>query len=390
MKHYQYLIVGGGLSADAAVRGIRSLDTQGSIGLLSNEQHGPYSRPELSKGLWKGKAFDTIWRHTEDLNATLHLGRKVVLLEKGQNRLYDDKGDGYTYDKLLLATGGTPNHLPFGHGEIIYYRGVQDYLKLRSLCESGTTFLVIGGGFIGSEVAAALSMIGKKVILIFPEAGIGSRVFPEDLSLFLQQYYQEKGVEVISGESVVSVHSHEGISTVRTSTEKSFTVDGVVAGIGIHPNIALAEQAVLDIDNGITVNEYLQSSHPNIYAAGDVANFMHGSLHKRVRLEHEDNALAMGKQAGRNMAGAQEAYTYAPMFYSDLFDLGYEAVGELDSRNQVIADWKEPYKKGVLYYLNEEKVQGVLLWNVWDTVDKARELLLEERSYTKKELIGRL
>lgn len=138
------------------------------------------------------------------------------------------------------------------------------------------------------------------------------------------------------------------------------------------------------------VNQYLQTSDPDIYAGGDVANFFHAALGKRVRVEHEDNALAMGKLAGRNMAGADESYTHIPMFYSDLFELGYEAVGELSSKLETVADWLEPFKKGVVYYLKNDRVRGVLLWNVWDFLPEARALLNATGPFRAGDLIGRL
>jgi NADPH-dependent 2,4-dienoyl-CoA reductase/sulfur reductase-like enzyme len=167
-------------------------------------------------------------------------------------------------------------------------------------------------------------------------------------------------------------------------------VDGVIAGIGIRPNLALAQQVGLQIENGIVVDEHLLTSTPDIFAAGDVANFFHSALGKRVRVEHEDNAIKMGKLAGRNMAGANEPYTHVPMFYSDLFDLGYEAVGELSSKLETVADWEEPFKKGVVYYLGEGRVRGVLLWNVWDSVPKARALLSAPGPFRAVDLQGRL
>jgi NADPH-dependent 2,4-dienoyl-CoA reductase/sulfur reductase-like enzyme len=140
------------------------------------------------------------------------------------------------------------------------------------------------------------------------------------------------------------------------------------------------------------VNQHLQTSAPDIYAAGDVANFLHSALGKRVRVEHEDNALAMGKLAGRNMAGAAESYTHIPMFYSDLFDVGYEAVGELSSKLETVADWLEPFKKGVVYYLDpsDDRVRGILLWNVWDLLPEARALLNAAGPFRAADLIGRL
>jgi NADPH-dependent 2,4-dienoyl-CoA reductase/sulfur reductase-like enzyme len=389
MKHYQYLILGGGLTGDAAVRGIRELDAEGSIVLIGMEPDPPYVRPSLSKGLWKGRPIEKIWRNTQLLGAELHLGRKATHLDPHNKIIRDDKGDEYAYDKLLLATGGSPIRLPFGDDHIIYYRDVQDYRRLRTLSERGEHFLVIGGGFIGSEIAAALTMAGKKVIMVFPDEAIGANIFPNELAHFLNDYYRQKGVEVLPGDTVEGVGQTGDRYTVRTTNGRSFEVDGVVAGIGIRPNLELAQQAGLRVENGIVVDEHLRTSAPDIFAAGDVANFYHAALGKRVRVEHEDNALMMGKLAGRNMAGAEERYTHAPMFYSDLFELGYEAVGELNSKMETVTDWQEPFHKGVIYYLEGGRVRGVLLWNVWDAVPAARALLAEPEPFKTAELMGR-
>jgi 3-phenylpropionate/trans-cinnamate dioxygenase ferredoxin reductase subunit len=390
MMHYQYLIAGGGLSGDAAVRGIRELDTAGSIGLISMEPDPPYMRPSLSKGLWKGRPIEKIWRNTQDLGVEMHLGRQVTLLNPQKKFIRDDRGDEYTYDKLLMATGGSPIRLPFGEDHIIYYRDLQDYQHLRALSEHGERFLVIGSGFIGSEIAAALTMAGKKVVLLFRSEAIGDHIFPRGLSQFLNDFYRQKGVEVVSGETVASVGQSGERYKIQTTHRRTFDVDGIVAGIGIRPNLKLAEQAGLQVENGIVVDEHLQTSAADIFAAGDVANFFHASLGKRLRVEHEDNAIQMGKLAGRNMAGANDSYTHAPMFYSDLFELGYEAVGELSSKMEIVTDWKDSFNKGVAYYLEEGRVRGVLLWNVWDTVAAARALLDETGPFKTSDLIGRL
>src|SRR5215813_14923871 len=202
MPNYKYLIVGGGMTADAAAQGIREVDPSGSIGLLSADKHPPYDRPPLSKKLWKGEPVETIWRQTESQGVTLHLGRTARQLDTQNKRITDDQGTAYGYCKLLLATGGTPRRLPFGGEQIIYFRTVDDYERLRALTRAGQHFAVIGGGFIGSEVAAALAMNGKKVVMVFPEAGIGSRMFPFDLARFLNDFYQQKGVEILAGQLV--------------------------------------------------------------------------------------------------------------------------------------------------------------------------------------------
>jgi len=390
MKHYKYLIIGGGLAGDGATRGIRELDTDGSIGLISMEPDPPYMRPHLSKDLWKGRPLEKIWRKTEE-RAELHLNRKASQLDPKNKCVRDDGGDEYTYDKLVIATGGSPNHLPFGNGNIIYYRNFQDYKHLRNLTEHGSHFVVIGGSFIGSEIAAALTIVGKKATIIFPGEAIGTNIFPSDLSHFLNDYYRQKGVEVVTGDSVASVQKDGNRPTVRTGSGRAIEVDGVVAGIGIHPNLDLAKEAGLNVNDGIIVNEKLETSIPDIYAAGDAANFFHSALEKRTRVEHEDNAVHMGKLAGRNMAGASDVYTHIPMFYSDLFELGYEAVGAMSSKMETISDWQEePFKKGVVYYMDDSRVRGVLLWNVWKQVDNARALMKEEGPFKAEDLKGRI
>ena len=390
MKHYQYLILGGGLTGDAAVRGIRELDAKGSIGMISMEPDPPYMRPSLSKGLWKGRPIEKIWRNTQNLGVELSLGRRVIQIDPQKKTILDEQGDETRYEKILLATGGSPVHLPFGGDNIIYYRNLQDYQHLRHLSEAGERFLVIGGGFIGSEIAAALTMNSKKVVMVFPGEAIGTKIYPRELAHFLNDYYRQKGVEVVAGDTAMSVEQNGKRFTVRTRQGRNFEVDGVVAGIGIRPNVELAQQAGLRVDNGIVVDENLQTSAADIYAAGDVANFFHFGLSKRVRVEHEDNAIQMGRQAGRNMTGADEPYHHIPMFYSDLFELGYEAVGELSSTMETMTDWQEPFKKGVIYYLEEGRVRGVLLWNVWDSVPAARALLAEPGSFKTGVFTGRL
>ncbi|HJR82050.1 MAG TPA: FAD-dependent oxidoreductase [Anaerolineales bacterium] len=391
MKQYKYLIVGGGLAGDGATRGIREYDTEGSIGMISTEPDPPYMRPNLSKGLWKGRPVEKIWRKTEERATELHLGRKATQLNPAKKTVHDDQGEEYTYEKLLLATGGSPNHLPFGEGNIIYYRDFQDYKHLRELTEQGNRFVVIGGSFIGSELAAALTIVGRKATMIFPGEAISENIFPNDLAHFINDYYRQKGVELLTGETAASVQKEGDRLTVRTGSGRTIEADGVVAGIGIHPNLDLAKEAGLKIDNGIVVNERLETSVNDIYAAGDAANFFHSLLGKRTRVEHEDNAVQMGKTAGRNMAGANEAYHHAPMFYSDLFDIGYEAVGDMSSKMETIADWQEePFKKGVIYYMDDGRVRGVLLWNVWEKVDDARALINESGPFKEKDLKGRI
>jgi 3-phenylpropionate/trans-cinnamate dioxygenase ferredoxin reductase component len=390
MRRYKYLIIGGGMTADAAVSGIRELDTEGSIGIISSETDPPYNRPPLTKGLWKDKPLDSVWRHTEDRGVDLHQERTAIAIDLPHKTVTDDKEEAYCYERLLLATGGTPRRLPFGGEDIIYFRTLGDYRRLRELAAKGRRFAVIGGGFIGSELAAALAMNGKEVVIVFPGNGICDRVFPADLSQFLNDYYRQKGVEVWNGESVAGLERKGEQWVLRTQSRREAVVDGVVAGIGVQPHLALARKARVRTAGGIVVDPFLRTSQPDIYAAGDVALFYNPALDRRLRVEHEDNANTMGRLAGRNMAGSTERYLHLPFFYSDLFDLGYEAVGEVNSRLATLADWKEVHREGVVYYQRAGRVRGVLLWNVWGQVDGARELIATKHLFRARDLKQKL
>lgn len=390
MPDYRYLIVGGGMTADAAVRGIRELDSSGTIGIFAAEVDPPYARPPLSKALWKGDPLESIWKNTPDAGLTLHLGRQAMKLDLHRKTVKDDRGTEYGFGKLLLATGGTPRRLPFGGDDVIYYRTVAHYRRLRELADQRKTFAVIGGGFIGSEITAALAMNDCKVTMFFPEPGISARLFPTDLAEFLVGYYREKGVDVRPRESVTGIIRSGSHVEVSTKDGARVIVDAVVAGIGIAPNVDLAIAAGLKADDGLPVDERLRTGHNDVFAAGDVARFHNPALNTWMRVEHEDNALAMGRAAGRSMAGDEAPYTHLPFFYSDLFDLGYEAVGEMDPRSEIVADWKEQFLTGVIYYVTDGKVRGVLLWNVWNQVETARQLIGETEPMRAADLIGRI
>lgn len=390
MSHTKYLIIGGGMTADSAVQGIRQHDRSGAITLLSAESHPPYNRPPLSKGLWKGEPVESIWRKTEQAGVEMVLGRRATRLDAKGKQVTDDRGTVYSFEKLLIATGGSVNRLPFGGDDIIYFRTFDDYQRLHELAVNGKRFAVIGGGFIGWEIAAALATAGRQVTLLFPEPGVGGRIFPKDLSQFLNGFYREKNVEVEAGESATGLDRRGASFILKARNGRTIEVDAVVAGIGIQPNVELAQGAGLKIGNGVLVNENLQASEPDIYAAGDVAEFFNPALGRRLRVEHEDAANSMGNTAGSAMAGQPVPYHHLPFFYSDLFDLGFEAVGELDSRMETFADWKTPFREGVVYYLAQGRVRGVLLWNTWGQVDHARSLIAETGPFKPSDLKGRL
>jgi len=390
MIRYPYLIVGGGLAAHAAIGGIRQNDSSAGIGILSDEQYPPYNRPPLSKALWKGDPFESVWRKINTDKVVLHQSRSAVALNPENKTVTDNEGEIYAYEKLLLATGVRVRKLPIAVEGLLYYRTLDDYQRLRLMTEQYESFVVIGGGFIGSEIAAALAMNHKTVTMIFPEATIGSRVYPPALAQFLNGYYSSKGVRMLGNENIVDIRKHGARYMLFTASGKRVECDGVIAGIGVQPNQELAGSAGLQTDVGILVDDFLRTSHPDIFAAGDVAKFYNKSLDRRMRVEHEDNAKIQGEIAGKNMAGGQEPYHHFPFFYSDLFELGYEAVGELNPKNETIEDWRDPFHEGVVYYIDAGRVRGVLLWNTWGQVDAARALIMETGAHTVRNLIKRL
>src|SRR2546422_3420783 len=247
MPDLTYLIVGGGMTADAAAQALHEADPVGSIGLISAEPHPPYDRPPLSKALWKGEPEEKIWRKTAATGAALHLGRRITALDPRARSVTDDRGTVYRYQKLLLAPGGRPRRLPLKTDQIIYSRTLDGYRRLRALASQSVRFAVIGGGFIGSEVAAALRMQQRDVTMLIPETGLGARVFPADLAAFLVSYYREKGVTMRMGEGMAGLDRRAGSCVVRTTLGGELVAEVLVAGLGIVPGVELAEQAGLRV-----------------------------------------------------------------------------------------------------------------------------------------------
>ncbi|MBI2841986.1 MAG: FAD-dependent oxidoreductase, partial [Armatimonadetes bacterium] len=395
-KGYNYVIVGGGLAGASAVEGIRERDKEGSILLVGSERQLPYHRPPLSKKLWFGKKkVGEIFVYEEEFYARngvdLELGALVTSVDIDRKTILDDTGRQVHFDKLLLATGGVPRRLDIPGGDldgISYYRYLEDYLVMRSEVSEGKSAVVVGGGFIGSEMAAALSFNKIAVTMVYPEPYIVARIFPQSLGRAIQQHYIDRGITILHDDLPIAFQKRADKFVTQTKGGAEVESDILVVGAGILPDINLAERAGLDVANGVMVNDRLQTSHPDIYAAGDNANFPYAVLGQRMRIEHWDNALNQGRLAGANMAGADEPYTYMPYFYSDLFEFGYEAVGDIDPRLETFAAWKKENDTGVIYYLKEGRVRGVMLCNVWEKLDAARELIRKGERMSKEDLVG--
>ena len=397
MKHvYDYVIVGGGLTGASAVEGIRELDKTGSILLAGEEDHLPYDRPPLSKKLWFGKMkVEDIFLHDHqfyDTHAvTLALGTTMARIDPVKKIITNTDDEIFGYGKLLLATGCKVRTLTIPGGDlddICYFRSLDDYLRTRGVAAEGKSAVVVGGGFIGSELVAALTINKLNVTMIFPGTLLCDRVLPDYLGRAVQRRYLEKGVRVLASDKPVSF-SKKGIKFItRTEKGEEIESDLVIVGVGVIPEMELAKSGGMEVGNGIVVNEYLETSRLDIYAAGDNAFFPYQALGQSMRMEHWDNALNQGKWAGRNMAGAHEPFTYQPYFFSDLFEFGYEATGEVDSKMETCADWRKENDTGVIYYLRDGKVRGVMMCNVWDKVETARELIKKGGKMTPEKLRG--
>jgi NADPH-dependent 2,4-dienoyl-CoA reductase/sulfur reductase-like enzyme len=396
IRSHRYVIVGAGLAGVSAAQAIRERDRRGTILIIGAEEHLPYDRPPLTKQLWTGaKTAAQIFLHDrrffDDKGITLALGMKALTLDPAHRTLLDSAGRQHRYERLLLATGGVPRRLTIpGHDleGVFYFRTLDDYLRLRREAGPHSSAVVIGGGFIGSELAAALAGVKVDVTMIFPSPYPCHRVLPEALGRAVQKTFEDHGINVLANDVPTSISRSKHRFLTRTSGRHEIESEIVIVGVGIDPEVSLARKAGLAVQDGVLVDRYLRTSHPGIYAAGDLASFPDVEPGRNRRIEHWDNARAQGRLAGLNMAGGHEPYDYLPYFFSDLFDLGYEAVGEVDPLLETRCDWKKENHTGTIHYLKDGKVKGALMCNVWGKVAAARALILKDRKADIRHFAG--
>lgn len=390
MKHHKYVIVGDGIAAYSAIQGIRDMDPVGSVAVVRNQLARPCNGPAFLDGLYKGERVESVRSNNAGPGITVHLDRRASAIDRVRKIVVDDKQGEHAYDALLLATGCRTRQLPLDDRDVLYFRTVEDCRRLCAFAQRHRQLVVIGGGFIGAELAAALATSGKKVTMIFPEKSIGAHAFPGTLGVFLNAYFRDRGVNLLCGETVNQVEPAGSHFRVQTGARNTITADAVIAGAGMVPDVALAQAAGLPVDNGIVVDEYLRTADPAIYAAGYVANVYSPSQDTGTRVEHEESALVMGRIGGRNMTGSSELYWHLPCITSSAFDLKYEAVGMLDASLDIVEDWEQQFRKGVVYYLKDDRVRGVLLWNTSGQIDAARRMIESRQSCDAVSLTGRI
>ena len=383
---YDHVIIGGGIAADAAARAIRETDEDASIAILSADPHAPVYRPALSKDLWTGEDPDPDSQDlgtAEATGAELFTSTLVTELLPSSHTVVTARGERIRYRTALLATGSVPRRLPGVEDErVAYLRTVGDYRHLRTLAADGARIAVVGGGYIGTEVAAALTRTGAAATLAHSGARILEHMFPASITSPLEEVFAGEGVELVDGFRLEGVDAGETL-TLRGEDGRTLTADAVVLGLGALPDTFLAAEAGIETDRDLViVDPRLRTSVPDVFAAGDVVLYDDALLGQR-HVEHVDHAEASGALAGANMARPeqeQEEYSHTPLFFSDLFDDGYEAVGRLDSSLEMREVWDEEGGAAVVHYLEDGLVEGVLLWNTWDSVPAARELIAESQA----------
>jgi 3-phenylpropionate/trans-cinnamate dioxygenase ferredoxin reductase subunit len=372
-----FVIVGGGLAGAKAAETLRDEGFDGTVILVAAEDEPPYERPPLSKGYLLGaderdKAFvhPQQWYAEHDID--LRLGTRATALDPAAHEVELDGGDRLKYDKLLLATGSEPRRLDIPGadlGDVRYLRELADSDHLRDVLEEGHRVAVIGGGWIGLEVAAAARTHGAEVTLVEMADLPLQSVLGDDVAAVFADLHREHGVDLLVGTTVREVVGDNGrVVAVVTSDGAEIMADTVVVGIGIAPRIELAEAAGLTIDNGIAVDSGLRTSDPDVYAAGDVASIDHPLLGARVRVEHWSNALDGGPAAARSMLGQDVSYDRLPYFFTDQYDLGMEYIGHAPSGayDRVVLRGDVPGRAFQAFWLRDARAVAGMHVNLWD------------------------
>jgi 3-phenylpropionate/trans-cinnamate dioxygenase ferredoxin reductase subunit len=391
-ESFDHVIVGGGMVADGAARAIRETAPEASVLVVSDDVDEPYTRPALSKKLWIDPDYteaDNDMGTREASGAEIRLRTRVTAVDRDARTVSTDDGRTVSWGRLLLATGGSPVQLDLPDDDrVVHFRTAADYRRLRALSGGGRHVVVVGGGYVGTELAAALVQNDTRVTLVTPDDVLGGSVFPAAIAARFQSAFEEAGVALVRGRRVESgTASSTGLSVVLDDGS-TLDADAVAVGLGISPSTELAEAAGLEVEDGVVVDASLRTSDPDVFAAGDVASYPDRILGRR-RVEHVDNAKEQGALVGRVMAGADEEYDHTPYYYSRVFDISYEAVGTLDASLESVVD-DEGDGSAVAYYLAGGAVSGVLLWNVEEARDAARAVLAEGADVDRDGLVGRI
>ena len=379
-----FVIAGAGMAGGKAAETLRAEGFDGRIVLIGSEPERPYERPPLSKDYLRGEAGrGAIWLQEDEAwytlnNVELRTSTTIAAIDAGERAVVLDDGERLAYDALLLATGAEPRRLPVAGSDlegVHLLRTVEDSDALRGVIGAGGRLVVIGGGWIGCEVAASARMRGMEVTLIEPADVPLGRVLGPELGAFYRDVHADNGVEILLGTGVEAIEGSSRAERVRTSDGRAIECAAVLVGIGVAPRTQLAT-GVADVDDGILVDEALRSSAEAIFACGDVANAMHPLFERRVRVEHWANALEQGPAAARSMLGQDVRYDRVPYFFSDQYDVGMEYAGLHDARSdELVIRGDMSAREFIAFWLRGERLMAGMNVNVWDVSETIQELV---------------
>jgi 3-phenylpropionate/trans-cinnamate dioxygenase ferredoxin reductase subunit len=380
-----HIVVGASLAGAKAVETLRQEGFDGRVLLVGTEDERPYERPPLSKDYLRGEVGrEKVYVHDEGYYAEhgieLRLGRTAVGLDTSTGVLELDDGERLRYDRLLLATGSEPRRLAIPGGEldgVLYLRSVQDSDALRERLDRGGAVVVVGAGWIGAEVAASARQRGLRVTVIEPASVPLERVMGAEVGAIYRDIHTDHGVEMLMGTGVEAFQGDEAVERVRTSDGRMLECDFVVVGVGVQPRVRLAAQAGIDVDDGILVDERLETSVPGVFAAGDVANAQHPFYDERIRVEHWANALHQGPAAARNMLGHGSPYERLPYFFSDQYEVGMEYSGFARTWDRVVFRGDPGSREFIAFWVSGDRVVAGMNVNVWDVNEPIRRLISE-------------
>lgn len=384
MKEFDYVIIGGGIAGGNAAISIRGNDQNGKILLVTGENHIPYDRVPLSKNYLTGKMpTEVLYFKEQDYYDSQKIkilsGKRVTVLDvKKKTITLEDKSE-IRFGKLLLATGGVVRHIDIPGSNlknVFYLRTIEDGEAVKQAMQTAKNAIVIGGGFIGCELASSFTKKGIKTTIIEAGSKILGRVFDEDTSIWVQNHFEKRGVTILTDTIPKLFIGENGrVVAVEIKSGGRLEADFVAVGIGISPNVELAMNSGLRTDNGIWCNEYLQTSVPEIYAAGDVANFFSPVFKKQLRLEHYDLAIRQGRTAGANMTGESGQFTDLPYFFSFMFDIRIEVYGDMGKYDRVVVRGKPEEGGFVKMYLLNGVVNAVMLVNSREDINSVKKLI---------------
>ena len=388
-----FVIVGGGLAGAKAAETLREEGFDGRLVLVGDEAERPYERPPLSKEYLRGETAEKPYVHGEDFYAEheieLWTSARVTGVDagRGELRLEDDRRLGY--DRLLLATGAEPRRLDVPGAElagILYLRTVADSERIAERFEPGRRVVVVGSGWIGAEIAASARMKGCEVTMIEMATLPLERVLGPEVGQIYLDVHRDHGIEFLPETTVERFEGEGSLERVLTRDGARIETDVAIVGVGVTPRVQLAEAAGLRVENGILVDERLESSVPVVFAAGDVANAHHPFYERRLRVEHWANALNQGPAAARAMLGEPVSYDEIPYFFSDQYETGMEYAGFAPEWDEVIFRGDVAGREFIAFWLAEGRVVAGLNMNVWDVNDEIRELIRSRQPVDAKRL----